>query len=448
MGLYQARVLSFLWAVAVVVSLHSSANWLRDLTHHWSSLAAFVTASSLLVKPGSRRLLQLSIVSYLILAVTSMPNIPNHRMVLFFAGITLLFGTLRGVDSPKTLANLRWLTVIVYLFAALAKCNTDYLNSGTSCASLFLSESLKLHGLVPMQAVAPATGVSWIGWWSLLAEGALVALLIPIKTRSLGVVAGIAFHLFLATHYIKYFANFSAAMLLLLCSWLSEEQCRKLMLKHITPRNSVFIAGAGLLAIVLVAHSYGLISLGGWLLLRYAIWAVFGVLILVAVTKSVLAASSAEGYSRLTAPNAVLIALALLNGISPYIGIKTRSGFSMYSNLRIEPLYSNHLFAPRSIDLFGYLSDTVRIVSTSDPALAKLTPLANERLPYISLCAYLARMDDGPYALESEVSYERNGEVTTRNRGQELPEDCPAWIARKLVLYGPVGDGAERNCIW
>jgi len=448
MGLYQARVLSLLWAVAVVVSLHSSANWLRDLTHQWSSLVAFIAALWLLCKPTSHRLLQVSIVTYLILAVAIMPNIPNHRMVLVFAGIALLVGTLRRADSPKVLANLRWLTVIVYLFAALAKCNVDYLNSGTSCATLFLSESLKLHALRPLDAAAPTAGVSWAGWWSLLAEVGLVALLIPLKTRSLGVVAGIAFHLFLATHYIKYFANFSAVMLLLLSSWLSEEQCRKLVTKHLAPRNGILIAWAGLFAAVLIAHACGFISLGTWVLLRYAVWSVFAVFVLLVVTKSVRAASSAEGYSRLTAPSAVLISLALLNGISPYVGIKTRSGFSMYSNLRIEPGHSNHLVAPPSIDVFGYLSDTVRIVSTSDKTFAKLTPQSSERLPYISLCAYLARMDDGARELQSEVSYERNGEVTTRNRGQELPRDCPAWIARKLLLYGPVGDGAERSCIW
>jgi hypothetical protein len=276
----------------------------------------------------------------------------------------------------------------------------------------------------------------------------LVALLLAQKTRAIGIIAGIGFHLLLATHYIKYFANFSAAMFLLLCSWLSEQQCKRLVTTYLDRRNGVFVLGALCFCAAMVAHASGLISSGTWVLVRYGIWLVFGLFVLVAVTQTTRVASGAEGHSALGFPSCILIGLAILNGFSPYLGMKTRSGFSMYSNLRIEPLYSNHFFMPASADLFGYLSDTVRISSSTDQALSKLGARGSERLPYISLCTYLAKMDDSPKALQSEVVYERNGETLTAQRGQHLPDDCPPWIARKLLLYGPVGDGAERHCIW
>jgi hypothetical protein len=450
MGQYQARVAASLWAAALIVSFNSSADWLPDLSQGWSTLVASIVALALLARPDSIRLLQLSILSYCVSAFVIMPAIPNHRMVLLFAGLSLLPGTVRSSLSAKSIANLRWLTLCVYCFAVLAKLNHDYLASDPSCASLFLTESLQLHGLLSMHSDTHSPGVSIAGWWSLISEGLLVVLLLPLRSRGAGVFLGIGFHLLLATHYIKYFANFSAAMFLLLCSWLSESQCRWLWTKYLQRKNSVLLVGALALYLALLAHAAGLIGAAAWVLLRYALWSGFGWLLLIAVWKAVrYGESEQEGRSSLRlATSRLLVIAALVNGLSPYLGIKTRSSFSMYSNLRIEPAYSNHLFMPGSADLFGFLSDTVRVTASTDERLSRLTPTPNERIPYLSLCAHLAAMDDGPPDLKATVSYERGGSQLQAERGERLPEDCPNWIARKLLLFGSVGEGAERQCVW
>jgi hypothetical protein len=175
---------------------------------------------------------------------------------------------------------------------------------------------------------------------------------------------------------------------------------------------------------------------------------VFGFAVLVALTRSTVFEQTDDVSVRYSAPNVLLVALALLNGLCPYLGIKTRSGFSMYSNLRVEPGYSNHLFMPASGDPFGYLSDSVRIFSSTDPRFASLANAADEKMPYISLCTYMARMDEEPHALQSEIAYERNGQAFTARRGAQLPADCPNWLARKLLLFATVGEGAEKQCVW
>ena len=48
-------------------------------------------------------------------------------------------------------------------------------------------------------------------------------------------------------------------------------------------------------------------------------------------------------------------ALVLLNGLSPYLGLKTRTAWQMYSNLNLAANSSNHYLIPYSLDIGGFL---------------------------------------------------------------------------------------------
>jgi hypothetical protein len=270
----------------------------------------------------------------------------------------------------------------------------------------------------------------------------------PARTRGFAILFGFVFHIFLATHYIKYFANFSSAMFLLLGSWLSQEQCRSLETRSLRQRRGLFVLWALLLNGALLAGAAGILDAQIWIIVRYVLWLIASIFVLIAIARALFAVPLMPADVRLGAPHALLLVLAIVNGISPYLGIKTRRGFSMYSNLRIEPQYSNHLFMPRSPDLFGYLTDTVRINETTEPALQSRSDTSTQRVPYITLCEYVAEMDGRQTRAGEFVSYERNGQDYRVMRGDTLPADCPPWIARKLLLFGPVGVGSEQLCIW
>jgi hypothetical protein len=164
--------------------------------------------------------------------------------------------------------------------------------------------------------------------------------------------------------------------------------------------------------------------------------------------RSLFAVPVRVGRAGLVAPNLLLIGVAVTSGLAPYVGFKTRSSFSMYSNLRIEPGYSNHIFMPPSMDVLGYLSDSVRVTESADSFLSTLVGSPTERLPYIALCEYLARPSNESQERAALISYERRGQQLVATQGGDLPGDCPSWIARKLLLFGTVGDGAERRCVW
>jgi hypothetical protein len=448
MAPYTHRVISFLWAVALVVTFNSSYVWLPDIASFWPSYLALGSALVLLAYPTSLRLLQLSAALFIVSAVSTMPALPNHRVVLLFIAITILASTYRSTSlddiGPKLRSTLRWLTVVVYLFAALAKFNWSYLDPSTSCASLFFTQSLALHGITLSPGEPFGASESVAAWWSSITEIMLLILLVPRRTRHLAVIVGVLFHILLATHYIKYFANFSAAMFILLASWLSEESCRGLVERYIEPHKKGFLLGAMISVAILSGAARNAISDPAFIVIRHLLFMIFACSLLV---KMIQCARHASPCEPLDTPLIILIVAAVINGLCPYLGIKTRTGFSMYGNLRIEPTYSNHLFMPKSPDILGYMSDVATITSTTDPVLEGRMAGDSLQLPYISLCTSLAGMDES-IAQDAAITYERGGITYQAARGTELPSDCPSWLARKLFFFSPIGEGAERVCVW
>ena len=69
------------------------------------------------------------------------------------------------------------------------------------------------------------------------------------------------------------------------------------------------------------------------------------------------------------APLCVVPLVVVLNGLSPYVGLKTETSWAMYSNLRTE-VHPNHFLVPASVKVFGYQDDLVEILATSLPAFA------------------------------------------------------------------------------
>jgi hypothetical protein len=64
------------------------------------------------------------------------------------------------------------------------------------------------------------------------------------------------------------------------------------------------------------------------------------------------------------------LALVVLNGTSQYLGLKTETAFTMYSNLRTEAGYNNHLFLP-ALRVAGFQDDVVEVLETDLPELER-----------------------------------------------------------------------------
>jgi len=132
-----------------------------------------------------------------------------------------------------------------------------------------------------------------------------------------------------------------------------------------------------------------------------------------------------------------MLALVLLNGASQYLGLKTETTFTMYSNLRTEAEPRNHFFMP-VWPLTHYTADLVEIVETDN---AELQEYIDEKLRMTYFEFH--RFASGP-ADDYRVRYRRNGaepQEFSKHDGvasdAELARPIPILLA-KLLFFRPV----------
>jgi hypothetical protein len=138
--------------------------------------------------------------------------------------------------------------------------------------------------------------------------------------------------------------------------------------------------------------------------------------------------------------------LVVINGASPYLGLKTQTAWSMFSNLRTEGGYSNHLIVRHPYYLAGYQTDLVEIRRSSDPRLSVFQD-SGYLIPYFELRRYLSlHRPSSPVA--AGLVYMRNGTRITVSKPEDDPElfTPPNYILRKLLSFRPVPSARRGFC--
>src|SRR5262249_48127880 len=189
------------------------------------------------------------------------------------------------------------------------------------------------------------------------------------RARRVTVPLFILFHLGLGLDVHKRYLNFSSVMFALLLLYLPEGAMGRLH-DLFADRAAAFRRTFTLVYLALIATSLiaGMNSPLYWIG-RWLLWVPYAVGLLIAV---VLACALAPRDSRTETVGAgaglawAVPVLVMLNGLCPILGLKTRTSWQMYSNIRLEADASNHLLVPRSLDLLGALRDRVVIISTTD----------------------------------------------------------------------------------
>jgi hypothetical protein len=148
---------------------------------------------------------------------------------------------------------------------------------------------------------------------------------------------------------------------------------------------------------------------------------------------------------RLTNPYLwIFLALIFLNGLSPYLGIKTESSFSMFSNLRTEGGRNNHLFMPAFTQTTGWQDDLVEIRDTDVQPLRAFAD--NQRLITLFELRRFASEAKGDfyvdYRLNGQLAYleVRNGQANDAALVQPYP-----WYLYKSIYFRPIFKG-ECQC--
>jgi hypothetical protein len=179
--------------------------------------------------------------------------------------------------------------------------------------------------------------------------------------------------------------------------------------------------------------------------LGWAPWHLYSVACIV-VTVRYLRQRSPEPTPRTLRPHHLVFLLVpllvVVNGLTPYLELKTGFGWNMYSNLRTVDGDSNHFLVRRTLPLTDEQGDLVRIISTDDRGLARYAE-RDYALTWTQLRIYLS---DHP---DARITYARgNGRVSLRRASDrpELVEGVPPW-REKLQLFRAVDLRSPERCV-
>jgi hypothetical protein len=443
-----STLFAVLWACATLFHLASYRLW----AHSGIEVALALSAFWLLLSPNSLWRLVVLAVLQLIAVWDVLPRIANHWLVTGFINLTLLVAIASVALKRQPLSGFfekfapaaRVQLLILWFMAAFHKLNTDYFVAATSCASIHYLELAKRLSFLP--TTLPAQ--NFMIYVSILTEAGIPVLLIFRKTRILGIFVGCSFHFLLGLSPFGDYYNFSAMLFALyflfapenypelLVTWWKKHPVSTKVASRTLQYGLVLGIAAAIAIAVLLQNRSRLISD----VLRFAplgAWLVYGLVMMVIFFLSIHSSERHQTPARvLLKPAGVtipIIALMFLNGLSPYLGIKTEMSYSMFSNLRTEQDRSNHFLIRHVLHLNGLADDVVTILHSSDP---RIQHYADDGfgITLFELRSYVSTHK------EISLSYVRNGvrhDLARAGDDPELARPIPV-LQRKLLSFRPV----------
>jgi len=464
------RWFATLWGFSILFHLLNAGPMYRMFAHpraaSWWGLAIGVLAVALIARPDSLVALAGLGVAVPVLAWFEAPVMGNHWLVVTLISVAFLLTlvievvrsrSMRGnlVDVETALMPVaRAVFFVFYTCTTLSKINRAFLNPVVSCATFFTDETARSLGWKSLDTAASPFWGRAIAIAVIVIELSVVALLIVRRTRVLGVFVAVLFHGVIGLDGAHSFADFSALVYALLLLFLPADFFvavidRFAKFAQVVGRIVRLICGA---VLVLVLVLQGLTLSNTWahamVDVRNVIWRLFslGAALVMGwylLRRSGIGVDPSERASVLPTARWVLVipVIALLNGVTPYVGVKTAYSWNMYSNLVTAPGYENGLLIPTAWRWTDRQGDLVTVLSSSDPGL---NVYAEQRylLTFTALRAYTSTHPDARlvYARGRTIS-----EVPSTRADPELSRPVGGW-EKRLFAYRAVDSAAPARC--
>lgn len=329
-----------------------------------------------------------------VLAVArDMPGVGSHTLLLAIcAGAIvadaawLLLRSRRLPDAATLISRaapfLRGAVVVLYLAAGLAKLNTGYFDAAVSCGAALAPRIVWFDpGLLAGSGALQQLAI----YGSVAVELSLPVLLLAQRTRVAGVVLGVGFHTVLA---LAGNVPFTGVMFALYVAFLPSGALRRagagLARRGLRARALTRPVQAAALTLLVVLWLLGArateadpaavrTAIGNGTRLAVLALAACAALVTLAAAPRVVGGAARARRPALTGAYLAGLALLVVNALSPYLGLKTESSLTMFSNLQTEGEDWNHLLVPERVRLFSMQEQLVTVRAASDPALLRRT---------------------------------------------------------------------------
>jgi hypothetical protein len=457
---FQFKIFAVLWAIAALFHMAHSSVFDTELNFALLTVAAFYV----IFKPSL-----ISFITFIALqvfdAVYRMPFTTNHWLFTALVNVTILQALVYLAVKRQSfhiasadllgafLYAVRIEVIILYFFTTFHKLNSGFFSPEVSCATELL-EAQRLDWLIPS-----IPDIFAFNAYFTIAVEVLIPLLLCFKrSRNAGIMIGLFFHGILAYSTYNAFYDFSSmifAVLFLFCAldfsnmiWEIKKKMRTGFNSVITSfgkKKLVFIATGVLMAtVVLYFFNQKLDNFKAVHL--YFFWTFYSVLFVFAFVwfvffhKETLKKQPSlrlVHWSLLAVPTVVV-----LNGLSPYLGLKTDNSYAMFSNLRTEGGVSNHFIVPADLQVFDFQKDVVEVVSSTDYGFQEL---ANEKKSLV-LFEFRRLVNNRK---PERIEYFLNGEKKTFNASDSASVSALGknpYVLSKLMHFRAFSEKDPQPC--
>lgn len=469
----QFSIFAFMWTVAGLFHLWNQINWPKvpfEPSFAQIILEPLLWIVGLAVLRDPRRVGPFLVFVGLeaIHVLVDVPRVANHWFVTGLVTLSILISAaslqVRG-RLPTGAALLRsfgpaarWLILVAYSFAALAKFNWDFVDLEVSCASttwVDIGEQW-IKGLPTAQWAQAAAIVVTI-----VVEAAMPILLLTGRWRGTALIVGGMFHYLISFTPLLRVPDFASMLFALWFLFTPAAFSVRAMEQIGTVRSAGarrfpflsprrlgvgFLAASGLGAVALAVVSE--FKPGDWFqgfrLVAFIVYGMFCLIVLILANRPEDGSPMEEtaGMFRLKhAGHVLLVLIALITGCFPYVGLRTRTNLSMFSNLMTEGHRSNHLFMPQ-LYLTSHQLDLVQVHGTSHVKVAEMTA-DGMLLPWWEL---RYRIHDDA---DAWIRYTRAGETVETLVGEHAQlSSRPGFLERQLLAFRPVPAEGRMSCAW
>ncbi len=351
------------------------------------------------------------------------PVVGNHWVLMGFFSVAVLLALPRMEPWPWLATAVGVSFVTFYAFAAFAKLNTAFLDPATSCAVFYADQGLRSWGLPSLPAGTVLAAVPIAA--ALLIELSVPVLLAIPRTRAAGVALAAGFHYVISLDLAQHFYDFTAVIFVGLAVFAGAAVTRPVgnwMLRR--PRTVAIVCAFWAVLIVAAVVPRNIVSLVLIGLIVFVLWVPLGAAVVWLALRGVRGAA-VQRLGRLDLAAAGLVLLVALNGVLPYVGVKTAFGWNMYANLVTVDGRTNHLVVPSMSALAA--AEYVRVTATSDEELAQYVG-TRWAVPERNVRDHLAARPD------AIVVFERSDGTVVSGSGRRLGRPLPEVVRRLLPL--------------
>jgi hypothetical protein len=393
------------------------------------------SALALAWRPASRPLWAIVASMVLVTAWLEAPVLGNHWMLAAAFAAAVLVAVVRDRPWSWLATTVRLLFVTFYAFAAFAKLNTAFLDPAVSCAVFYANRVLASWGLptLPdggMLAVLTVMTVVAI-------ELSVPVLLVVPRTRALGVALAAAFHYVISLDLAQHFYDFTAVIVVGLATFAHDDVTAPIgawfRRRRATTAVVLTAVWAVLLALVVLPLGTAMVVLARAGI--HVLWIPLGAAVVWLALRGV-GRPAAVAMRPAPAAAVVLLALVVVNGLLPYVGVKTAFGWNMYANLVTVDGRANHLIVGPQAEVVA--PRYVEVTATTDERLRAYVGSA-WAVPERNLRHHLTTHPD------ATVTFVRSDGTTVSGTGRELGRPMPE-VVRRLAPLRSVDRSTPARC--